>query len=520
MENTFRKAIQDNNEFIVTWELVPGRGSKEVSQEKALQLAEQAAKGKKIHAVSLTDNPGGSVGINPEGIGREIKSLGIDAIIHVACKDKNRTQLESQLFSLERSGLHNLLVLTGDHDPGNFFGRPKPVFDLDSTQLLAFIAKMNDGLELPTAKGVNKLQPTHLFAGAAVSPFKATEAEQMLQYTKLRKKIENGAQFIIPQVGYDVRKYHELYQFVKHNNLRGCLMGNIYLLTYGAAKAMSMNKVPGCVITDKLVAELEQEKQSSDKGAAAMLDRAAKLFAILKGMGYKGVHLGGHNTTYEQVEYIIDRGNELAANWQDYVREFDYPQKNGFYVYAKDEKTGLNTAQKSNDYNNYEKSFDLNYKMSRVVHKMMFEPNKGMFGFMRGFCHAIKDSALEKPFHGIEHLAKSCMYNCQDCGDCALIDVAYVCPMGNCPKNQRNGPCEGSYNGWCEVYPNKQKCIWVKAYYRLKGYSEEEKLNSYHVSPYNWEKQHTSGWINFFEGQDHSAERLGIKPRTNFEEKE
>ncbi|UWG97693.1 methylenetetrahydrofolate reductase C-terminal domain-containing protein [Dehalobacter sp. DCM] len=513
MENAFKKAMLDPNEFIVTWELVPGRGSSEVSQEKALLLAEQAAKGKKVHGVSLTDNPGGNVGIQPEGIGREIKNLGMEVLIHLACKDKNRTQLESQLDSLERSGLHNLLVLTGDYDLGNVFGRPKPVFDMDSTQLLKMVAKMNDGLELPTAKGSTKLKPTHFYAGAAVSPFKATEAEQMLQYSKMRKKVENGAQFIIPQVGYDVRKYHELYQYAKHNNINANLMGNIYLLTYGAGKAMNMNKVPGCVVTDKLVAELDQERQSSDKGAAAMLERAAKLFAILKGMGYKGVHLGGHNTTYEQIEYVIDRGNELAANWLDYVKEFDYPQKNGFYVYAKDEKTGLNKPEKSNDYGKSDSSFNLNYKVSRMVHKMLFVPNKAFFGPMQSICHAVKDSAMEKPFHGIEHFAKSCLYNCQDCGDCALTDVAYVCPMGKCPKNQRNGPCEGSYHDWCEVYPNKQKCVWVQAYDRMSRYGEEEKLNSYHVDLYDWSKQHTSGWINFYEGDDHSAERLKIKPK-------
>jgi methylenetetrahydrofolate reductase (NADPH) len=106
---------------------------------------------------------------------------------------------------------------------------------------------------------------------------------------------------------------------------------------------------------------------------------------------------------------------------------------------------------------------------------------------------------------------KVLIYDCKDCGDCALTDLAYSCPMSQCPKNQRNGACGGSYNGWCEVYPGKRKCVYVKAYARLKKYGEEIQLDSYHVAPCNWDLYQTSSWINFYLGKDHSAKRLGLK---------
>ncbi|NLP43510.1 MAG: methylenetetrahydrofolate reductase, partial [Peptococcaceae bacterium] len=194
-------------------------------------------------------------------------------------------------------------------------------------------------------------------------------------------------------------------------------------------------------------------------------------------------------------------------NWQDYIREFDFPQTNGFYFFEKDEATGLNTENTAAAEPSCQVDRPTTYKLSRVFHKLFFIPEKNLYGLMKKVATAIDGKKLEKPFHGLEHASKSLLYNCQDCGDCALTDIAYVCPMGDCPKNQRNGPCAGSYLGWCEVNPDKQ-CIWFRAYHRLKKYGEQAELNSYQVSPYNWKLQHTSSWLNFYLGRDHSASHL------------
>ena len=87
--------------------------------------------------------------------------------------------------------------------------------------------------------------------------------------------------------------------------------------------------------------------------------------------------------------------------------------------------------------------------------------------------------------------------------------------MSQCPKGQRNGACGGSYQSWCEVYPNEKKCVWVQAYARLKAYQEENTLGDYIVPPCNWELWQTSSWLNFYMGRDHTAKRLGIKPLRN-----
>ncbi|NLP43628.1 MAG: methylenetetrahydrofolate reductase, partial [Peptococcaceae bacterium] len=313
MKKDFREKLLAKEKFIVTWELIPGRGAWESSQEKVLEQAEKAAKGNIVDAISLTDNPGGSVAIRPDIIGQEIAKFGIETIIHLTCKDKNRNQLESTLYALERAKLNNVLVLTGDYDLETKSGLPKPVFDLDSTQLLQMIQELNQGIVVKKAKGESRFKPCNFCAGAAVSPFKATEAELIMQYSKLKKKIENGAAFIITQVGYDIRKFHELFLYTRQMGWDIPLIGNLYAVNFPTGRVMNNNRVPGCVVTDKLLAELEQERQNPDKGKQAMLDRTAKLYALLKGIGYRGVHLGGYNIEYEQIEYIVGKGEELSA---------------------------------------------------------------------------------------------------------------------------------------------------------------------------------------------------------------
>ena len=322
--------------------------------------------------------------------------------------------------------------------------------------------------------------------------------------------MSTGAKFLITQVGYDARKYHELQQWLKLNNYNIPVVANIYILPYGAARTMNANQIPGCVVTDKLLAELQDERGTKDKGRSARLNRAAKMYAISKGMGYAGAHIGGHGATYEMVEYIIDKGEELAPNWKDLVAEFDYPQKNGFYFFQKDTKTNLNTAQPTRK--TAKAARPPIYLLSRLAHATIFNPDSIIFKALRPIAKYIDSvDKLKTPFGSTEHIIKVALFDCMNCGDCSLFDVAFLCPMSQCPKNQRNGPCGGSYEGFCEVYPDR-KCVWVKAYERLRGHKDEDSIGEYIVPPCNWELTHSSSWLNFYQGRDHSAKRLGIEP--------
>jgi len=510
--NIFRETLVNPDTFCVTWEQTPGRGSFEASQAEVIENTRKAAGGGKIHAVSLTDNPSGIPAISPEMFCAEIKKLGIEPLVHFALRDKNRNEYESLLYGLSSLEVENLLVLTGDYPATvGLGGKAKPVFDLDPVQALQLIGSLNAGLEYDASGKKTVLAPTNFFAGAAISPFKQTEAELMGQYYKLKKKIEAGAQFIVTQVGYDVRKWHELLMWEKINGYKTPLLANIYILPYGAGKIMNANRIPGCVVTDKLLVQLDEERTAKDKGKAARLNRAAEMYAIAKGMGFQGAHIGGHGATYETLEYIMARGEELTPKWQELQQNFDFPQKGGFYLYEKDGKTGLNTEKPAN--RNAKPANPMIYMFSRAAHKVMFDQNSIVFKWLTPFAKSIdKGPRLKRAFAKFELVNKTVLFNCMDCGDCALIDTAYVCPMSQCPKGQRNGPCGGSYEGWCEVYPGEKQCIWVRAYCRLKKHKQEGSIGEYIVAPCDWELQHTSSWLNYYMGRDHTAKRLGIKP--------
>ena len=512
--NRLRESLLDPNQFAVTWEQVPGRGAFEITQEEVIDGAKVAASGGVVDAISVTDNPGGNPAINTELLGYEIKKAGIEPLIHIACRDKNRNQVESMLFSLASGGIRNVLVLTGDHPSDlGFGGRARPVFDVDPVHILQLINNMNQGLEFDAFGKTKTLAPTDFFAGVAVSPFKQRESELHGQYYKLIKKIEAGADFIIPQIGYDARKMHELILWLKVHGYNVPVIANIYILPLGAARVMNANQIPGCVVTDKMVAELAADAKAEDKGKSARIERAAKMYAIARGMGYAGAHIGGHNISYQMVTQVIKRGEELAADWPALVADFDYPQESGVYYFAKDLATGLN-LEKVAAHRQSPKAPPI-FWLGWAAHHLMFEPKSLLFKLLKPLARLIDKRRGSRHFFAWgEHLAKVALFGCMNCGDCGLFDVAYLCPLSQCPKNQRNGPCGGSYHGWCEVYPGEKQCVWVRAYERLRAIHNEDEIADNVVPPVNWELWETSSWLNFYGGRDHSAKRLGIQPPT------
>ncbi len=505
----YEQSLRDPAKFSITWELVPGRGAFEKSQMDVFATAEQAAKSGRVHALTITDNPGGAPALSAEMLGAEIIRLGCEPLVHLTCKDKNRNELESLLYGMERAGIRNVLAMTGDFPKTGFMGGPKPVFDLDPVNLMALIGSLNRGQEVPAPKGTKTLKPTHFFAGVAASPFKALEAEQMGQYFKLRKKLEAGAQFVVSQLGYDMRKFHELLQAVKLLGFADIpVVGNIYLLPFGAAKVMHDNQLPGCVVTDEFLAVLQSEAAAADKGKGMRKERAAKMYAMMKGMGFAGAHISGHGMTFADLEYVVDRGEELLPNWPEFVHEFRFPQPNGWYCFEADEKTGLNTQTPAA--RSKAPAAGLGYQLFRCFHHTMFDPRGFLFRPMVWLSKAVDKTPAEGAYIKAEQIIKGITNDCMHCGDCAMLDTAYLCPMSQCPKGQRNGPCGGSFEGWCEKYPNQQKCIYVRAYDRLKSHGAEEELNGERTPPANYDLSQSSSWINFYLERDHSAKKLGL----------
>lgn len=503
-----REAIQ-RGEFVITCEFVPGRGKEGAAVEAAIEFArDAAASGFKIHAVSLTDNPGGNPAILPDALAPEIQKHGYDALVHCSCRDLNRNAFESRMTALARAGVSNILIITGDYTTGGFEGNAAGVFDLDAVQAIKYVKAMNAGIEVPGAKKgtTARLPQTQFMVAAAVSPFKLTERELMPQFFKLERKIAAGADLIIPQLGYDMRKFLEIKRYLASRNLQVPVFGNVYVLSYGAGKVMHGGGVPGCVVTDELLQVLEAESKEADKGKAKRLERAAKMVAMFKGMGFNGVHIGGFGLKLADFRQIVEKAAQLESQWESFIPEVSYGRKDEFYAFPPPQSYRPGQADPDPLPRLGKQSNTFAYWFANLLHSLAF--TRGTVGcrMMAGIYKAIGDkSLLARMAHSSEFIIKHMIFDCRDCGDCALPDMAYCCPMGQCAKGQRNGPCGGSVKGMCEVYPDEKPCVWTVVYGRLKSAGRLGEMRAGYVPPPRRELDQTSGWANFYLNRDHSA---------------
>ncbi|MDG4475087.1 methylenetetrahydrofolate reductase C-terminal domain-containing protein [Thiovibrio frasassiensis] len=502
-QSPFRQSLFAPEQFTITLELVPSRGGHSRAHERTLELAEKLACDPRIQAVSITENAGGQAALSPEVLGLEIQKMGLDVIVHFSSKDKNRNQMESLLFAWDRLGIRDLLVITGDYPQEGYQGFPKPVFDLGSVHVLDLISRMNRGNYGPE-RGRGPIRPTSFLMGVALSPFKRLESELLMQYAKLQRKAERGADYIITQVGYDARKFHEVIQYVRQHGLNLPVLGNVFIPNLTVATLMHTGKIPGCIITDALYAQIRSEAASPDKGKQARLLRGAKLLAILKGLGYAGAHLGGPGLSYADIDFLLASADSFAGNWQELVPEMHFWHQDGFYLYRDEAKTGLNSSEPA-PCGEKSPGLQLNYRMAQLVHNLAFTPEAPLYPLGKKICLALEGGGLDNSLTHLEHVTKFLLFGCQNCGDCTLGDLAFVCPQSGCAKYLLNGPCGGSRDGWCEVYPGKKPCLYVRIYERLAAHGLPESMGQGFVPPRNWALNNTSSWLNFFRGLDHAA---------------
>jgi methylenetetrahydrofolate reductase (NADPH) len=507
--STLSEKILGGKDFVVTCEFVPGRGNCGQAVEEVLRFGEKVLKsGLPVHALSITDNPGGCPAISPDSLAEELKKIGLEALVHFSCAGINRNTIESRASGLSRKGLENLLIITGDYPVGGYQGQAKPVFDLDAVQTIRYLKEMNAGIELPGKKkdgSVDKLPQSHFFLASGVTPFGKSQAEMFPQYFKLEKKVLAGADLIIPNLGYDIRKFAEILKYLRYRHLDVPLFGNCYALSRPVARIMNKGEIAGCVVTDELLKTIEQEVAAADKGKQARLDRAAKLTAIFRGMKLRGVHLGGFGLKFEDFEYIIKYSEELEPQWREFLPEFRFGKKEDYYLFPEDPDLTFAEDKLIPVPTKRTASFSINFALSKLSHKLVF--TKGTPGFALGkavYGLLSKNQPLYNFAYFFERIIKHFLFDCQECGDCALFSTGYICPMSACAKFQRNGPCGGSRDGRCEANPEK-KCVWVRAYNRLAPSESLDSIREY-IAPVNCALSRTSSWGNYFLGKDHTGQ--------------
>jgi methylenetetrahydrofolate reductase (NADPH) len=207
--------------------------------------------------------------------------MGIDPVLQVTCRDRNRLALQSDLLNAWVLGIRNVLALTGDHPALGDHPQAKPVFDLDSVSLLQVIGQLNAGFDMA---GKELKGATDFVAGAVVNPGADTEAALDLQVMKMEKKIEAGARFFQTQAIYDLELFERFMKRVR--GFRTRILGGVILLkSAGMARFMNKN-VAGVHVPDHLIKEMTDAPDKVQKS----VEIAARLVRGLKDL-CDGVHI-------------------------------------------------------------------------------------------------------------------------------------------------------------------------------------------------------------------------------------
>jgi CO dehydrogenase/acetyl-CoA synthase delta subunit len=267
--------------FAVTGELGPPKNSDpDVVREKARIL-----KGN-VDAVNITDCQTAIVRMSSIGAGLLAQAEGIEPVIQMTCRDRNRIGMQSDLLAASALGLKNLLCLTGDHQKfGNHPGA-KGVFDMDSIQLLGMIRDMRDGKKFQCGEAI-KGKTTDMFLGAAANPF-AYPYE--FRAVRMGKKIANGADFIQTQIIYNLDRFAEFMKTARELGLHDkayILAGVTPPKSLGMARYMK-KFVPGMDVTDEVINRLKGAKDKKQEGINICVDIINQVKEI---PGVAGVHV-------------------------------------------------------------------------------------------------------------------------------------------------------------------------------------------------------------------------------------
>jgi len=270
------KPLLEAGKFVITAEVGPLKGTDTTEINEVAQLLRG-----RVDAANVTDQQSSVMRLGSLATCHLLKEKGLDPVFQVTCRDRNRLALQSDLLSAWVLGIENVLAITGDLPSLGDHPQAKPVYDLDSVQLLWAIQKLNEGYDM--VGNELKGKPS-FFPGAVVNPGADTEAAFELQLIKMEKKIEFGAKFFQTQAIFNVDTFAKFMKRVEGFNIP-ILAGIIPLKSAGMAKFMNKN-VAGVSVPEELI---DQMAKTEDKVRTG-IEIAAKLIKELKGMCH-GVHI-------------------------------------------------------------------------------------------------------------------------------------------------------------------------------------------------------------------------------------
>ena len=267
--------ILKKKNFIVTAELGPPK------RTNLAPFFKQAAylKGR-VDAANVTDNQAALMKLGSIAACHLLKDFGIEPIMQITCRDRNRLAIQSELLSAAVLGIQNVLVLTGDPIHIGDHADAKPVFDLDAAALMSVIKKLEQGADMTG----HPLDGAPRFSiGAALNP---CVDDLDTEISKTKKKIESGAEFFQTQGVFDMPKFNKFMDRYRQEGFKVPVLAGIILLKSAKMANFMNDKIPGIVIPKELIARLD--KQPDNKPECVKI--ACETIRAVK-PSVQGVHL-------------------------------------------------------------------------------------------------------------------------------------------------------------------------------------------------------------------------------------
>lgn len=267
--------LLEKGKFVVTGEIGPPKGA---NLDECLRSADMLIN--HVTAINVTDLQSAVMRVGSLAVCSKLVERNCEPIYQLTCRDRNRLALQSDLLSAWTLGIENVLCLTGDHPILGDHVEAKPVYDLDSVQLLKAASTLNGGYDMA---GHSLESSPNLFLGAVVTPAADPIEPQII---KMKKKVDAGARFFQTQAVYDTGKFESFLNKVKGFNVP-IIAGVVILKSASMAKFMNEN-VAGIEVPDSIIKEMDNTRKEDRKKKA--IEVTARIIREVKSM-CQGVHI-------------------------------------------------------------------------------------------------------------------------------------------------------------------------------------------------------------------------------------
>lgn len=493
--NQIRQSLATRT-FLYTLEHVPDlRSGGRKALDNLRRDAELISRDPRIAGVNIGDRVKSLDSFDTVDCGRiAADASGKVPLLHLAGKNREPAQARSVIERALAQGLENMLLVTGD-------GIIEP--SADRIRYHESIIAIHEAKEMA---------PGCLIAGA-ISPFKYREEDLANQYLKMVKKINVGADYLITNCGWDMRKFSELAWYRDGRGFGTPLVANLLLPSMGWARGIHSRRLPGVFMSDDLFAKINEEHALGKSEARRLAwQRLALQIVGVKHTGFAGVHLSGIEN-YEDLCAAIEMADNLERElptlglWQQAwdeahrladgrVAQFGPP--GGLYMF--DTKPQHATLQTLPSMGNATPSASEKKKFARMenLHAMAFDkgsPGAAVFGAV---VQALDTTSVgSRALLKLEKITKHASLGCETCGFCRIEHLLYTCPE-TCPKGLANGACGGTDENTCEF--KDRECIHNQKYRLAKQEGRLGELESTYIPPVDGTRG-TSSWVNHFKNR-------------------